>query len=75
MKTVSVEIIDEKALALLRNLESLKLLRVLEKKSDSTSQQNTSIKEEDTESKSSAFTVLETNAQDYKFNREEANER
>ncbi|MCF8308736.1 MAG: hypothetical protein K9I68_07000 [Bacteroidales bacterium] len=75
MKTVSVEIKNEKALALLRNLESLNLLRVLEKESNFTSKQNTSIKKEDTESKRSSFTVLETNTRDYKFNREEANER
>jgi len=38
MKTVTVEIRNEKALALLRNLESLKLLRVLEEKPSKTKQ-------------------------------------
>lgn len=75
MKTVTVEIKNEKALALLRDLESLQLLRVLERKSDSASKHGRSIKKEASARKSAVFTVLETNAQDYNFNREEANER
>ncbi|MFN4255224.1 MAG: hypothetical protein ACK4Q5_09485 [Saprospiraceae bacterium] len=67
--TITVELLNEKTLALLRDLEQLSLLRVLSTNAGSKS------KVRPVRRAAKKFTAVQLDTHGFKFNRQEANER
>lgn len=65
MRTVTLEILNDKAINLLRNLEQLKLLRF----------RNDSLQASEHSKKKATFNAVTLDTKGYKFDRDEANER
>lgn len=66
MKTVTLDILDDKAFNLLKDLEKLKVIRL---------RKDTKLSDDKSISKKVSFNALSIDTRNFKFNRNEANER
>lgn len=66
MKTVTLDILDDKAFNLLKDLEKLKVIRL---------RKDTKLSDDKSLGKKVSFNALSIDTRNFKFNRNEANER